>query len=96
MTTTLISNATVVTVDASLGVLRDTDVLIEDELIAEVRPGIEASADRVIDGSDFILMPGLINAHIHTWETVLRGTDGRSRVRHRSRRPWLVMMPKSA
>jgi cytosine/adenosine deaminase-related metal-dependent hydrolase len=32
-----------------------------------------ASADETIDASDKIVMPGLVNAHMHTWETALRG-----------------------
>jgi len=72
--TTLLKNATIVTVDRSLGVLTNCDLLIDGEKIAEMRPGIEAEQARVIDASDMIVMPGLINAHIHTWETVLRGS----------------------
>ncbi len=72
-TTTLLKNTTIVTVDRSLGVLNDCDLLIDGEQIAEMRPGIEAGQAQVLDASDMIVMPGLINAHIHTWETVLRG-----------------------
>ena len=31
------------------------------------------AADTVIDGRGFIVFPGLINAHMHTWQTALRG-----------------------
>jgi 5-methylthioadenosine/S-adenosylhomocysteine deaminase len=30
-------------------------------------------ADQVIDGTDHLTMPGLVNAHVHTHETLLRG-----------------------
>ena len=62
MPTTLIRNGTVVTA-------RDTtpaDVLIQGELIKEVRPGIPAvGADRVIDAAGLYVMPGGIDAHTH-------------------------------
>ena len=34
---------------------------------------LNASADETIDATDKIVMPGLVNAHMHTWETALRG-----------------------
>jgi dihydropyrimidinase len=59
---TLIRNGTVVTA-------RDTtaaDVLIEGELIREVRPGItEQAAEKIIDATGLYVMPGGIDAHTH-------------------------------
>lgn len=50
------------------------DVLIEDDRIAQVGPRFEAEAiDRVIDATDMLLMPGMINAHIHTEQNSFRG-----------------------
>jgi cytosine/adenosine deaminase-related metal-dependent hydrolase len=50
------------------------DVLIEDDRIAEVAPRLAAeAADRVIDASDMLLMPGMVNAHIHTEQNSFRG-----------------------
>jgi 5-methylthioadenosine/S-adenosylhomocysteine deaminase len=50
------------------------DVLIEDDRIAQVGAGIEAdTVDRVIDASDMLLMPGMVNAHIHTEQNSFRG-----------------------
>src|SRR5262245_19754123 len=50
------------------------DVLIQDDRIAQVGPGLEADgADRVIDASDMLLMPGMVNAHIHTEQNSFRG-----------------------
>lgn len=74
MTKTLLKNATIVTVDRTLGTRDACDLLIEGDRIAEMRPGLEAGDARVIDASQMIAMPGLINAHVHAWETVLRGT----------------------
>jgi 5-methylthioadenosine/S-adenosylhomocysteine deaminase len=50
------------------------DVLIQDDRIAQVGPEIAAeAADRVIDASDMLLMPGMVNAHIHTEQNSFRG-----------------------
>ena len=59
---TLIRNGTVVTA-------RDTtaaDILIEGELIREVRPGIAGqAAEKIIDATGLYVMPGGIDAHTH-------------------------------
>lgn len=73
MVRTLIKNATVVSVDPHVGTLPDADILIEDDRIAEISHGIDATDATIIDARNMIAMPGLVNAHIHTWETVLRG-----------------------
>jgi 5-methylthioadenosine/S-adenosylhomocysteine deaminase len=50
------------------------DVLVEDDRIVQVGPRIEAEAvDRVIDATDMLLMPGMVNAHIHTEQNSFRG-----------------------
>ena len=41
--------------------------------IEAVGRNLNATADETIDASDKIVMPGLVNAHMHTWETALRG-----------------------
>jgi 5-methylthioadenosine/S-adenosylhomocysteine deaminase len=68
----LIQNATVITMDRQQGDLRPGDVLIEGDRIAAVGERIHASDAEIFDGSAFILIPGLINAHMHTWQTGLR------------------------
>jgi cytosine/adenosine deaminase-related metal-dependent hydrolase len=69
----LIQHATIVTMDAGLGDLRDADVLIQGDRIADIAPGLEAADAGVVDGEGTILIPGLINSHLHTWQTALRG-----------------------
>ncbi|MFC2047363.1 amidohydrolase family protein, partial [Chloroflexota bacterium] len=49
------------------------DILIQDDLINQVAPNIDFRADRIIDASDKVIMPGLISAHTHTFNTPLRG-----------------------
>lgn len=41
------------------------DVLISEGLIREVREGIDAAADEVVDASGCYVMPGLIDLHVH-------------------------------
>jgi cytosine/adenosine deaminase-related metal-dependent hydrolase len=61
--------------DRKTGDLRG-DLLVENDCIAAIGPAIEASDAEIIDASTMIVIPGLINSHIHTWETGLRGIAG--------------------
>jgi cytosine/adenosine deaminase-related metal-dependent hydrolase len=70
----LIHNATVVSMDPVLGDLRSADLLIENDRIAAVEPAAMRVTDtETIDGRNTIVIPGLINSHLHTWQTALRG-----------------------
>ena len=77
MRRTLIKSATIVSMDAQLGDLNSGDLLIEDDRIMDVRPHIDlgtgAVEAEIVDGTGRIVIPGLINAHMHTWQTALRG-----------------------
>ncbi|MBC7780502.1 MAG: amidohydrolase family protein [Proteobacteria bacterium] len=69
----LIKNASIVTVDDTLGDLPHGDILIEDETIVAVAPNLAAADAVVVNASGMIAIPGLVNSHIHTWEIALRG-----------------------
>ncbi|MBR0927921.1 amidohydrolase family protein [Bradyrhizobium diazoefficiens] len=74
MRRTLIKSAIVITMDDAIGDLATGDVLVEGSRIIDVRPSIDVATDvEIIDGKDRIVIPGLINAHMHTWQTGLRG-----------------------
>ena len=77
MVRTLIKSATIVTMDDRLGDLREADLLVDGNKIVELRPNIDVGLDSagvdIIDGRGRIVIPGLINAHMHTWQTALRG-----------------------
>jgi len=75
MSRILIRDGTIVSMDRQTGDLRG-DLLVENERIAAISPAIEASDAEIIDASTMIVIPGLINSHIHTWETGLRGIAG--------------------
>ena len=72
MTRTLIQGATVITMDRQ-GVLPRADVLVIDDRIEAIAPSIAADDAQTIDATGHIVIPGLINAHMHTWQTGLRG-----------------------
>ena len=73
MERTCIEHATLVPLDPQKPpVLRDTPITICGEKIESI--GMSAGpCDRTIDGSGWLLMPGLVNAHTHTPMTLLRG-----------------------
>lgn len=73
---TLFKGGRVVTGDTAVPDLEAGDVLVEDGNIAAVGTGLPASDAQIIDATGMIVMPGLVNAHIHTWQTGLRGLAG--------------------
>jgi 5-methylthioadenosine/S-adenosylhomocysteine deaminase len=48
-----------------------TNVYVEGNIIADIGPDVEA--DQTIDGSNFALLPGLVNTHTHAAMTLFRG-----------------------
>ncbi|AOO84909.1 amidohydrolase family protein [Bosea vaviloviae] len=69
---TLIAGATIVTMDAP-GDLLSGDILIEGEQIAAIAPQIDVPDAERVDARGRIAIPGLVNAHMHSWQTGLRG-----------------------
>src|SRR5215467_11937578 len=62
MSTTLIANGRIV----NAGQTRAADLLIEDDKIRDIAPGLPAAAaDRVIDATGMLLLPGGIDVHTH-------------------------------
>jgi cytosine/adenosine deaminase-related metal-dependent hydrolase len=72
MTRTLIRGASVITMDAQ-GDLPCADVLVTGDTITAIAPNLQVDDAQVVDAAGCILIPGLINAHMHTWQTALRG-----------------------
>ncbi len=71
MTRTLIRNLTIVTLDDA-GSIRRGDLLIADHRIAAIGEAVADESATVIDGSDLIAIPGLIQTHIHLCQTLFR------------------------
>lgn len=76
MARTLIRNGTVITLDPGLGDLDGADVLIEDGKIAAIGTGLDGAGAEIVDAGGMIVMPGFVNAHLHTWQTSIRGVAG--------------------
>ncbi|MEG0978490.1 MAG: amidohydrolase [Oscillospiraceae bacterium] len=73
----LISNATVVTVDKQMTVIKDGFIGIQDGYIAFVTQRDDFALnlfkpDKIIDAKNKIVIPGLVNMHTHIPMTILR------------------------
>lgn len=68
----LFKNGIVLTLDEAIGDFKKADVLVEGTKIVEVKPHLELSDCEVIDASNMIVMPGFVDTHRHTWESVVR------------------------
>ncbi|GAA5165411.1 MULTISPECIES: amidohydrolase family protein [Amycolatopsis] len=73
---TLVRNGHVLTMDPALGDLPTGDVLIEDGVIAAVAPSLPVTDAEVIDATGHLVLPGLIDTHRHTWQSLVRGICG--------------------
>ena len=70
---TIIRGADIVTMDASLGDLAGSDILVENGAIVAIGPSLQALDAERIDASGMIALPGIIDSHTCLWQTVLRG-----------------------
>jgi 5-methylthioadenosine/S-adenosylhomocysteine deaminase len=66
----LVRGGTVVTVDAGDRIL-EADVAVRDGRIVAIGAHLDMAATRVLDARDAVVIPGLVNAHMH--ETLDRG-----------------------
>lgn len=69
----LVKSGNIVSMDPAIGDLAGADILVENDRIAAVAKNIEVEGADVLDASRMIVLPGLINGHLHTWQTGLRG-----------------------
>ncbi len=71
----LIHNGTLLTFGNPCQVLEGMAVLVEDGRIARIAPrgSIPGPFDKVIDAGGQVVMPGLVNAHMHFYSTLVRG-----------------------
>jgi 5-methylthioadenosine/S-adenosylhomocysteine deaminase len=68
----LIKGGHVVTLDRSIGERDAADVLIENGAIVAVGDDLPAGDAETIDATNKLVVPGLIDTHRHTWETLTR------------------------
>lgn len=69
---TVVKNGWIVTQDSKRSILKG-DVVIDGERIVSVGGEYNGSADRVVDASGDIIMPGMINTHSHVAMSVMKG-----------------------
>jgi cytosine/adenosine deaminase-related metal-dependent hydrolase len=68
----LIKDGHVISMDPKVGT-GAFDILVEDDRIVAIAPSLRVQDAEAIDASGCIVIPGLVNAHMHTWQTALRG-----------------------
>lgn len=70
----LIQNGRVHRFEGERSVYERMDILIDGDTIESIEPRIPSpAAEEVIDAKNCIVFPGLINAHIHSFDTFYRG-----------------------
>lgn len=71
----LFRNATLLAMDETHGATPFAgDILVKGSQIAAIGPALAAPPDaRIIDATGKLIMPGLVNAHMHSSEMLLRG-----------------------
>jgi 5-methylthioadenosine/S-adenosylhomocysteine deaminase len=70
----LLRGGVLLTMKAGAGPSFVGDVLVQNGAIAAVGPGVEAlPGTRVIDATNRLVIPGLVNAHMHSFESPYRG-----------------------
>jgi cytosine/adenosine deaminase-related metal-dependent hydrolase len=97
----LIENGLLVTMNDSLEVIENGSVGIRENQIIAVGPTEEIRSEinckRTIDASDQIVLPGLINTHVHVSDVLSRGL-GKQRLLHdwmvNSKQPFVAAMDK--
>ncbi len=61
------------------------DIMIEDSTITRISPNLDEDADKIIDASGKVVMPGLIDAHTHSEQILSKGL-----VENLPLEPWLI------
>jgi cytosine/adenosine deaminase-related metal-dependent hydrolase len=69
----LLQGGTLLTLDASATVLRGADLLIEEGRITSIGAPEPPEGTRVLDVSGCLILPGLIQGHLHLGQTFFRG-----------------------
>ena len=69
---TLIRGATILSMDEKIGNFVRGDILISGSNITAVGQDLNAQGAHVIDATNMIAMPGMVDTHRHSWEGQLR------------------------
>lgn len=75
----LFTHATIITVNESRNIILDGAILVEENLIAAIGKTDDLKSrylrEEQIDLTGRIIIPGLISTHMHTAQTLIRGTS---------------------
>ncbi len=71
----VIKNGIVITMDPNKEKFEKLDIVIDDDTISDVLSNYNGQYDELIDASNKIVMPGLINAHTHLGMSYFRATN---------------------
>ena len=74
----IIKNTNLISMDSKKDRIQENiDILIEENKIKKIEKNIQENVDKIIDGKDRYVMPGLINTHGHVPMSIFRETvDG--------------------
>ncbi len=72
----LIRNASILTMDPAVPDLARGDIHVRAGAIVRVAEKIDAVGAEVIDATDMIALPGLVETHWHMWNTLIRNLAG--------------------
>ncbi len=73
MSRVLLRGAQVITMAPHRPDAEAADILVDGDTIAAVGEDLDATGAEIVDLTGRIVLPGLVNAHLHTWQTALRG-----------------------
>ena len=77
---TLIQNASILTLDQNDRLLDNSDILIDGDTItaigSDLRGAGAGTPDRTLDATGLLAMPGLINGHFHSASAFMKGAFG--------------------
>ncbi|AIQ14204.1 5'-deoxyadenosine deaminase [Paenibacillus durus] len=74
MSSILIKNAELITMNKQEEILRGSDIRIKDDLITEIGSGLAPlEGETVIDATGRTIIPGFVQTHIHLCQTLFRG-----------------------
>ena len=77
MRKTLIKGGMVISMDRRTGDLPKGDILVNGPVIEKIAKSVRSPGAKVLDATGKIVMPGFVNAHLHTWQTAIRGIAGK-------------------
>ena len=72
----LVRDGYVLSMDPAIGDIARGDVLVEGSKIRAIGAQLEAPGATVIDCAGMIVMPGMVDGHKHTWQSIYRATCG--------------------